>query len=113
MVSIKQGTASVSYSIMAALSRGFTGMVGLKRWASCNSGSNSKNERLCCDFFYDISILEGEATTLFRNVGIPIPIASYASRTRSSCAPIPYGLYLQTTDTLCVHGMEIVCGAGI
>jgi hypothetical protein len=89
MVSIKQGTASFSYSIMAALSRGFTGMVRLKRWAACNSGSSCKNERLCCDLFYDISILEGGAATLFRNAGIRMPIdaASYARRTGSSCTP--------------------------
>jgi hypothetical protein len=65
MVSIKQGTASFSYSIMAALSRGFTGMVRLKRWASCNSGSNRKTEHLCCDLFCDISIVEVEATMVF------------------------------------------------
>ena len=95
MVSIKQGTASFSYRIMAALSRGFTGMVRLKLWASCNSGSNRENERLCCDLLYDISILEGEATTLFRNVGIRLPIdaASYARRMGSCGTPIPCGLY--------------------
>jgi len=68
-------------------------MVRVKRGASCNSGSNRKHGRLCCDLFYNISILEGEVTTLFRNFGIRIPIdaASYARRKGFSWAPIPCG----------------------
>ena len=92
-----------------------TGMVRLKRWPSCNSVSNRTNEHLCCNLFYDILIIEGVATTLFRNVGIRLPIdaASYARRNGSSWTPIPCGLYSHPTDTLCAHGVGLVCGSGI
>jgi hypothetical protein len=80
---------------------------GLQAWCIWSVGlaaivaQIAKNERICCDLFYDIPILEGEATTLFRNGGIRIliDVESYASRTESSCVPIPCGLYLYPTDT--------------
>ena len=94
---------------------------GLQAWCVWSVGiaatvaQIAKMNIFFCNLFKDISIIEGEASTLFRNVGIGLPIdaAPYARRIGSSWTPIPCGLYSHPTDTLCAHGMGIVCGSGI